>query len=872
VVYGLRDESGQLSAGELALTDVNFSLGRVQPDRFPFPLDGTPIAPMLERHREAFMAAGLRRSHDEIAAGFVEIANANMAQAIAEVSVSRGVDPRDHALVGFGGAAGQHACAIARILGMPRVLLHPLAGLLSAYGIGLSDVSWDGQRDAGRRPLPDGTPGLDRELEAILAVLQEEGREALRDEGIEASRIRSERCLDLRYIGTDAPLTVVENEVGQPGSAWRSAFESEHERRFGYLRPGRTIEIATARVRCRAESAGRRHGTLIAEKESGDGNPPEPIRSEQVHFAGIGRVETPIYERESLLPGVELEGPALILEDAGTIVLETGFRAVVEASGILTLHDEAPTSRASREADIHEADPVRLEVFGNRFMSIAEQMGAALRNTAVSTNIKERLDYSCAVFDANGGLVANAPHIPVHLGAMGETVRAVRDRFPDLAPGDVVVSNDPFEGGSHLPDITVVTPLFSPNADESTGQGGEGRPSFYVASRGHHADIGGITPGSMPPDSENLDQEGVLLEAFRLVEGGRFNEARLRALLTSGPYPARTPDDNVADLQAMVAANRAGAHLLEAFVAEQGAALVDATMTQLQESAARMVAREIGKLDDGAHRFADQLDDGTPIEVCLEVEGDRMRIDFSGTGAAVAGNLNAPRAVVHAAVIYVLRSLVAERVPLNGGCLIPVEIVIPKGSLLDPPRGAAVVGGNVETSQRIVDVLLGALGVVAASQGTMNNVTFGNEEFGHYETIGGGAGAGPDFAGASAVHTHMTNTRITDAEVLEDRYPVRIARFALRRESGGEGAHRGGDGIERRYIFTAPLLATLLTERRTRAPYGVQGGGPGASGRNWVERRDGGREELPGKCSVAMEPGDLLAVDTPGGGGYGSAE
>jgi 5-oxoprolinase (ATP-hydrolysing) len=881
VVYGNRDSEGNRLASELALTDINFALGRVQPDRFPFPLDPAPIESILESHRSAFESAGLTRSLDEIAAGFVEIANANMAQAIAEVSVSRGVDPRDHALVGFGGAAGQHACAIARILGMPRVLLHPLAGLLSAYGIGLSDASWDGQRDVGRRPLPIGAEGLDRELEAIFSQLLEQGHETLREEGIEPDQIRNERCLDLRYSGTDVPLVVTEANRGQSVDAWRSLFESEHERRFGYVRPGRTIEIATARVRCRAESPGSRHQKSSFEADIADLGDPDPIRSEEVYFALSGRVATPVYERESLRPGHRITGPALILEDAGTIVLEIGFEAEVLETGVLALIDRAESSLAPGSRDLREADPVRLEVFGNRFMSIAEQMGAVLRNTSVSTNIKERLDYSCAVFDSDGGLIANAPHIPVHLGAMGETVRAVRDRFPDLAPGDVVVTNDPFEGGSHLPDITVVTPLFrleaSPGENETHGaEALSNSASFYVASRGHHADVGGITPGSMPSDSENLSQEGVLLEAFRLVRAGEFDERRLREALASGPYPARAPDDNVADLQAMVAANRAGAHLLESFVAEQGFAVVTDTMHQLQTASAQMVAREIGKLPDGSHRFKDQLDDGTPIEVCLEVSGERMRIDFTGTGSAVPGNLNAPRAVVHAAVIYVLRALVAERVPLNGGCLEPVEIVIPKGSLLDPPRGSAVVGGNVETSQRLVDVLLGALGIAAASQGTMNNVTFGNQNFGHYETIGGGAGAGPGFPGASAVHTHMTNTRITDAEVLEDRFPVRLARFAIRRGSGGLGQTRGGDGIERHYLFTAPVTATLLTERRSRAPYGAEGGAPGKRGHNWIERGIGDdkqrRMELAGKCSITMKAGDLLAVETPGGGGYGPTD
>ncbi len=874
--YGRRDAAGNRVATELALTDVNFALGRVQPDRFPFALELEPVRSALELQREVFEQAGLRRSADEIAAGYVEIANANMAEAIAQVSVARGVDPRDHALIGFGGAAGQHVCGIARVLGIPRVILHPLAGLLSAYGIGLCEPSWDGQRDAGRRPLPADDLALAPEIHRIFAALEVEGRAALCAEGVEPAGFYSERWLDLRYAGTNTAVPIraphrIEARLEGHGEAgaWRAAFSREHERRFGYTREGCSIEVVTARVCCRGQTAFA--GAVPAPPVGADAEPssPEFRRQESVFFANLGRVATPVYDRESLTPGCEIAGPALVLEDAGTLVVEAGFRVRVEADGVLMLWDEARPTRDS-EIDWRTADPVRLEVFGNRFMSIAEQMGASLRNTAVSTNIKERLDYSCAVFDAKGGLVANAPHIPVHLGAMGETVRAVREGFPDLEDGDVVVTNDPFEGGSHLPDITVVTPIFL--AEGLAGEGQSGSPSFYVASRGHHADIGGMTPGSMPPDSQTLEQEGVLLSAFRLVKRGIFDDVGLRRALTSARYPARRPDDNVADLEAMVAANRAGAQLLAQFVAEQSYQGVAETMAQLQRAAAQRVAREIGKLPDGTHRFTDRLDDGTPIEVCLEVRGERMRIEFFGTARAVPGNLNAPRAVVHAAVIYLLRSLVAERIPLNGGCLDPVEIAIPKGSLLDPPRGSAVAGGNVETSQRVVDVLLGALGIVAASQGTMNNVTFGDDSFGYYETIGGGAGAGPGFRGAAAVHTHMTNTRITDAEVLEDRYPVRLVRFAVRVGSGGAGRFPGGEGIERCYEFTAPLRVTLLTERRVYPPYGMNGGLPGACGRNSVIRLGGSRVELAPKCSIALERGDRLLIETPGGGGFGEPD
>lgn len=839
---------GDRRARELALTDVNFFLGRVQPDRFPFPLEMAPVERALEIQARELRAAGHPRDPEAIAAGYVEVANASMAEAIRQVSVARGVDPRDCALVGFGGAGGQHVCAIARALGMGDVLLHPFAGILSAYGIGVADTSWDGQRDAGRVALPEGASPLPEAVGLALDELEREGRVALEQEG--AGEARTEHRLDLRYVGTETPLAVRAPEDGD----FAAAFARDHAARFGYTRPGRPIEIVTARVRVFARSSAPPLPAAAGRSA------PTPLREALVWFPGLGRKVVPVFPREALGPGASLRGPALVLEDTGTVVLDPGFSLTVRADGTLHLRDETGAARPA-VPDLSEADPVRLEVFGHRFMSIAEQMGAVLRNTSVSTNIKERLDYSCAVFDDAAGLVANAPHIPVHLGAMSETVQAVRDRFPDLAPGDVVATNDPFAGGSHLPDVTVVTPVFT---------SGGGAPDFFVASRGHHADIGGTTPGSMPADSTRLEEEGVLIPPLRLVQRGHFDEAALRRLLEDAPFPARSPDDNVAELEAMVAANRCGVGLLERLVGEHGEAVVRTTMRQLQAAAAEKVRREIARLPDGEHAFADALDDGTPVCVTLRVRGDAMSIDFEGTGLAVPGNLNAPRAVVQAAVIYVLRCLVAERIPLNGGCLDPVEIRVPAGSLLDPPAGAAVVGGNVETSQRIVDVLLGAIGRVAASQGTMNNVTFGDARFGYYETLGGGAGAGEGFDGASGVHTHMTNTRVTDPEVLEARHPVRLLEFSLRHGSGGAGRWRGGDGLVRIYEFLAPVTASLLTQRRTRPPYGLAGGAPGARGRNALQRADGSREALPYRATIALEPGDRLVVETPGGGGFGS--
>ncbi len=879
--YDLRAVDGSPKARELTLTDVNLALGRVVPDRFPFALARAPVDRALAELRRRLSDAGFDRSLDEIAAGFFEIANASMAQAIIEVSVERGADPRDHVLVGFGGAGGQHVCALATRLGIQEILLHPYAGLLSAYGIGIAPLSWDGQRDGLARPLPEAGPLPEStlrewaELEAEgLAVLSGEVTPGDR-EGATSGTFMIERSLDLGYAGTDTSLPVVEPDGSSSGGdasmAFRNAFESEHRARFGYAREGREIEIKTLRLRVSGDEG---ESIEIAEAAPPGSGPPQPMRRENAWFPGPGRVPAPVYSREALRVGDRVAGPALILESTGTVVVDPGFELEVDSRRVFRLRAERDR-RERTFVDLREADPVRLEVLGNRFMSIAEQMGAVLRNTSVSTNIKERLDYSCAVFDQDGGLVANAPHIPVHLGAMADTVAALRERFEPFGVGDVFVTNDPFAGGSHLPDVTVVTPVFLENGPS---------PSFYVASRGHHADIGGKTPGSMPADSTRLEEEGVLIEGFALVRNGRFDEERIREVLGSGRYPARRPDDNVADLEAMVAANRAGAGLLEALVAESGEEVVHVTMVQLQRAAAVKVARELMRFETGEHRFEDALDDGTPIRVRLQIEHSsgrpqnastlpaRMTIDFSGTGPASRGNLNAPSAVVRAAVIYVLRSLVEERIPLNGGCLDPVEILIPPGSILDPPPGSAVVGGNVETSQRVVDVLLGALGRAAASQGTMNNVTFGDEAFGYYETIGGGAGATARSAGASGVHTHMTNTRITDPEILESRFPVELLRFGIRPDSGGSGEHRGGDGIVRGYRFLRPVTVSLLTERRRSAPFGLAGGGAGSAGRNRVRRDpEAGLEDIPGRAVFRLDAGGELWIETPGGGGFGRA-
>ncbi len=561
----------------------------------------------------------------------------------------------------------------------------------------------------------------------------------------------------------------------------------------------------------------------------------------------------PVVERESLGSESLLEGPALVVEATGTVVIEPGFSARSGRSLALERIAADPAPAQPGPASLDAPDPVLLEVYNHRFMALAERMGLVLRRTATSVNIRERLDFSCAVFDGAGRLVANAPHIPVHLGAMGESVAALVEQHPDMEPGDVFVTNDPAAGGSHLPDITVVTPVF---------RGGVRR--FFVACRGHHEDVGGITPGSMPPFSQSLAEEGVVLRGLRLVQGGRFLREPVEAAFRAGPHPARRPEQNLGDLAAQVAANAAGVGLLDEWVADRGLDEIEAYMGHVQRDAARRVEDAIEGLGEGEHRFEDQLDDGTAVVATLTVRGRRLTVDFGGTGRAIPGNLNAPRAVTVAAVLYVLRALVGASIPLNAGCLDPVELRIPAGSLLSPPADAAVAGGNVETSQRVVDVLLGAVGRAAASQGTMNNLSFGNPTFGYYETIGGGAGATPFAPGRSGVHTHMTNTRITDPEVLEARFPVRVVQFGLRPDSAGAGHHRGGDGVVRELEVLEALQVSLLSERRERAPFGLAGGEPGRAGRNQL-----GGKDVGGKASASLAPGQRIRIETPGGGGFG---
>jgi 5-oxoprolinase (ATP-hydrolysing) len=824
---------GRPDAEEPTLTDVNLALGRLVPDRFPFPLDEE--AP--RRALEAIAAQVEDRDWARVAAGFFRVAVENMAEAIRRVTVARGRDARDYALVVFGGAGGQHVCAVARRLGIRRVLAHPLAGVLSAFGMGVADVGWHAEADVAGVELREGTLAG---LEATFARLEGEGRAVL-GEGAAARRL-----LDLRYAGTETGITL--ELAGADDATLATRFAARHREEFGYDRPEHPVVATTARVEL---TLGSEPPTV--EPLAGAHAEPAPLRTVRAWMDGGFRDEVPVYGRETLGAGARVEGPALVLEDTGALVVEPGWGLEVGADGVMDLRDRGgpPKARVGTEVD-----PVQLEIFANAFMSIAEQMGAVLQRTAVSTNIRERLDFSCALFDRSGSLVANAPHIPVHLGAMGETVKAVYAAHPDPAPGDVFVSNDPAAGGSHLPDVTLVSPVHDD----------EGVLRFFVASRGHHADVGGITPGSMPPFSRRLEEEGVVFRCAKIVHAGRFDREGVLATLRSGAYPARRPGENLADLEAQIAANRKGATLLAELCSRYGVEVVSAYMAHVQADAAGKVEEVLEALPDGERVFEDALDDGAAVRVKVRIEGRRMHVDFAGTaGELPDANLNAPRAVTVAALLYVLRSLVGAPIPLNGGCMRPVSLSIPEGSLLDPSPGRAVAGGNVETSQRVVDVLLGALGAAAASQGTMNNVTFGDASFGYYETLAGGAGAGPGFDGASCVHTHMTNSRITDPEVLEDRFPVRLVRFARREGSGGAGRWRGGDGVVREYQALAPLSFSILSERRERAPFGLEGGEAGAPGVNAHEGR-----ALPGRGVVEVAPGERIRLETPGGGGFGA--
>jgi 5-oxoprolinase (ATP-hydrolysing) len=844
--------------GPLTVTDANVLLGRIQPAHFPRvfgpkgdePLDADTVREKFAAlATEIAAATGTARSPQDVADGFLKIAVENMANAIKQISVQRGYDVTEYLLNCFGGAGGQFACRIADTLGMTKVLIHPLAGVLSAYGMGVADIRALRECAVEMALTEAVMPDLRRQLDALAT----DARAEIARQGVPTARTRVVGRAHLRYQGTDTPLEVAFAAADE----MTAAFEAVHRQQFGFLMSGRPLIVEALS----AEAIGVGESSDRAYAPSAPGlSAPAPVENVQARFAGGWR-DTPIWDREELRAGDRVDGPAIIVEANATTVVEPGWRAETTDRRDLLLSRIEPPPRT--EAIGTHADPVMLEVFNNLFMSIAEQMGAALANTAQSVNIKERLDFSCAVFDRDGGLVANAPHLPVHLGSMGESIETViRERRGTMRAGDVYVLNAPYNGGTHLPDITVITPVF----DDAGGE-----VLFFVGSRGHHADIGGITPGSMPPDSISVDEEGVLIDNFVLVEQGRFRDAEMRDLLTSGRYPARNPEQNLADLRAQVAANEKGVQELRKMVAHFGLGVVHAYMRHVQDNAEEQVRRVIDVLKDGA--FAYEMDEGAVVRVAIRIEpaSRSATIDFGGTSPQQTSNFNAPAAVAKAAVLYVFRTLVDDDIPLNAGCLKPLKIVIPEGSMLSPRRPAAVVAGNVETSQVITDALYGALGVLAAAQGTMNNFTFGNDRYQYYETICGGSGAGPDFDGTDAVHTHMTNTRLTDPEVLEWRFPVLLRSFAIRRGSGGAGRHRGGCGVVRRVEFREAMTAAILSGHRRVPPFGLCGGSPAALGRNRVERAGGATETLSGTDRTEMRPRDVFVIETPGGGGFGKA-
>ena len=907
------------NGGNLAVTDCNVMLGKLQPEFFPkvfgkngdLPLDRTVvIEKFTELAQTISQATGQAVTPEVVAQGFLEIAVEKMAMAIKKISVQRGYDVTEYVLCCFGGAGGQHACAIADVLGMTQVFIHPYAGVLSAYGIGLADI----------RTIRDRTveSELNLELLAELATIAQELSEDAKKELLHGDQpngdLQIETSLRLRYAGTDSSLTVAVRDFSQHIlESLRTSFETLHKERYGFIFADKVLmveAIAVEVIISRKKEKGKRKKAnsqkLTAKSQQLKAN----SQKVQVYMAGAWR-ETPILRREDLRVGDRVQGAALIIDATGTNAIEPNWEAELNEDNCLILRRIAPASQdddlqvplykgdlggsLSKAEDRSPTaplvkggeenavplykgdlggsvpDPIKLEIFNNLFQSIAEQMGFTLQNTSASVNIRERLDFSCAIFDCDGKLVANAPHIPVHLGSMGESVKAlIGDRQDDIHFGDVFATNNPYNGGTHLPDITVITPVFIDSE----------QPIFYVASRGHHADIGGITPGSMPSHSTSIEEEGILFNNFQLVKSGKFCEAETLDLLTSSQYPARNSAQNIADLQAQIAANECGAKELQRMVASYGALTVQNYMRHVRDNAELAIRKAIanlvtetgkGEKEKDERKFIYPIDNGSQIvvSVSLDANARTAKIDFTGTSAQLGNNFNAPLAVCKAVVLYVFRTLVDDEIPLNAGCLVPLEIIVPEGSMLNPVYPAAVVAGNVETSQAIANALYGALGVMAASQGTMNNFTFGSDRYQYYETICGGSGAGIDFNGTDAIQTHMTNSRLTDPEILEWRFPVLLEEFSIRENSGGNGKHQGGNGVTRRIKFLEPMTAAILSSSRVIPPFGLNGGESGAIGRNYVIRNDGEIADLPSTATVQMERGDTFVIETPAGGGYG---
>jgi 5-oxoprolinase (ATP-hydrolysing) len=877
--------------GPLTVTDANVLLGRIQPDHFPVVFGDTgdqPLDPDIVRRGFAGLAASITeatgdtRGPEEVAAGFLDIAVANMANAIKKISVQRGHDVTGYVLSTFGGAGGQHACAVADALGMTSVLIHPLAGALSAYGIGLADVIAMRETAVEAQVSPELVARLAAD---VLPALEQSARSELSRAG--GSHGAVTRRAHLRYDGTDTPLQVPWGTA----QAMTAAFEQAYRRRFSFLMPDKPIvieavslEATTAEPSTTAESPAAPHprhqmrnrvrhsdtDCAIAAADTTKPGTAEADERVQMFAAGEWRA-VPLFRRAALSPGQTVAGPAIIAEDLATTVVEPGWQAAVTARLDLLLTRVTPR-RDAVVTDSTAADPVLLEVFSNLFMSIAEQMGVRLQSTAHSVNIKERLDFSCAIFDADGNLIANAPHIPVHLGSMSESIKMVIARNRGrMKPGDVYALNDPYHGGTHLPDVTVITPVFATAGTVGTAGKAADDIWFYVASRGHHAEIGGMSPGSMPANSTRIEEEGVLFDNWLLVENGRLRETPTKELLTCAEYPSRNPETNLADLRAQIAANEKGAAELHRMVEHFGLDVVHAYMAHVQRNAAEAVRDVITRLTDGEYAY--ELDNGATIKVKVTVDRETRTatIDFTGTSAQLPGNFNAPSSVAMAAVLYVFRTLVAKDIPLNAGCLDPLTVIIPTGTLLSPEYPAAVVAGNVETSQAVTGALYAALSAMAEGSGTMNNVTFGNDRYQYYETVSSGSGAGPGFHGTDVVQTKMTNSRLTDPEVLEWRYPVRLDSYEIRENSGGKGRWHGGNGGRRRIRFLEPMTVTTLTSHRRVPAFGLAGGHPGALGRHWIEHPDGTSTPMRGCDTATLAAGDVFVMETPGGGGFGDS-
>ena len=854
--------------GPLAVTDANVMVGKVQPKFFPSvfgPEANQPLDAEVVRGHFEQLATQTGRAAEDVAHGFIQIAVQQMANAIKKISVARGYDVTRYTLQCFGGAGGQHACLVADALGMSQVMVHPLAGVLSAYGMGLADQNVMREESVERRLDAAAMPWMAERLHVLgestrLALLAQMGGDAAH-----ADRIELRQRVHLRYEGTDSALVVPWGDQAQ----LVAGFEAAYRQRFAFLMQGKALVVEAVSVEAVLPGDAPEEAVLALHPQR-DVPCRDTVRVYAANAQGVAEwQDAALVVREDMRPGDVIDGPAIIAEKNATTVVEPGWQArLTDLDHLLLVRVQA---RAVQHAAGTQADPVLLEVFNNLFMNIAEQMGLQLQNTAYSVNIKERLDFSCALFSAEGHLIANAPHMPVHLGSMGESIQTViQENKGRMQPGDVFVLNDPYHGGTHLPDITVITPVYLD---------GHVDPVFYVGSRGHHADVGGLTPGSMPPFSTRIEEEGVQIDNVKLVDAGHLREAEMVALLQSGEYPSRNPAQNMADLKAQIAANEKGVQELRRMVEQFGLDVVQAFMRHVQDNAEESVRRVITRLKDG--QFTLPLDNGAQIQVAVRVNaGERTaEIDFTGTSAQLPNNFNAPRAVCMAAVLYVFRSLVDDDIPLNAGCLKPLKVIIPQGSMLNPNPPASVVAGNVETSTCITNALFGALGVMAGSQPTMNNFTFGNARVQYYETISGGSGAGGrfdaqgqlvgGFDGTSVVQTHMTNSRLTDPEVLEFRFPVRLESYAIRQGSGGAGRWHGGDGGVRRVRFLEPMTAGILSNGRIHPAFGMAGGHSGLPGINRVVRADGSVQKLAHIGQVEMQAGDVFEIHTPGGGGFG---